>query len=103
MRGPANSAACETLTTAGEAGRVGRALQWLRQPRCACFDRAPSPDPSLTTPSILPALPACPLHADRTSSCTDIAPDAQFTCAEQLKFGKCGEWLGAGRQIGQSR
>jgi hypothetical protein len=27
--------------------------------------------------------------ADRTSNCTDIAPDVNFTCAEQAKFGKC--------------
>ncbi|EFN58827.1 hypothetical protein CHLNCDRAFT_140661 [Chlorella variabilis] len=54
QRGPANSAACKTLTTAGKrAGAVGTPQQ------------------------------------HRSTGCTDIAPDTEFTCAEQAGFGKC--------------
>lgn len=73
QRGPANSAACQTLTTAGGKGWGEPSARAQRQP--------------LHSQALLCFSPA----ADRSSGCTDIAPSAEFTCQEQARFGKCGE------------
>ncbi|HTV19086.1 MAG TPA: glycosyl hydrolase [Polyangiaceae bacterium] len=40
------------------------------------------------------ALPSTPAGAGAAAECTDVAPDATFTCVEQAGWGKCGEaWM----------
>jgi mannan endo-1,4-beta-mannosidase len=41
--------------------------------------------------------PAEAAASDLTESCTDVPPDAVFTCGEQVGWGKCGEPWMAGR------
>ena len=57
--------------------------------------RLPAPLPACLSP---PLLSPQPWQPDRSKTCTDIPPGADFTCAQQVSFGKCNQpfvYLGA--------